>query len=72
MHGAKRGRHNHYLIKRATDTITRHHGPPEIRIQAWALQDIAFCMSPADTTARDPPELFLPNHITAALCLRQR
>ena len=32
----KRGRHNHYLIKRKTDIITRHHGPPEIRIYAPA------------------------------------
>ena len=27
----KRGRHNHYLIKRKNDVITRRHGPPEIR-----------------------------------------
>jgi hypothetical protein len=25
---------NRYLMKRKTDIITRHHGPPEIRIYA--------------------------------------
>jgi hypothetical protein len=30
----KRGRYTQYLIKRKTDVITRHHGPPEVRIYA--------------------------------------
>ena len=32
----KRGRRNHYLVKRKADVITRRHGPPEIRIYAPA------------------------------------
>jgi hypothetical protein len=28
----KRARHNSYRVKRPTDTGTRHHGPPTIRL----------------------------------------
>ena len=31
-HVVKRARHNHYRVKQATDTGTRHDGPATIRI----------------------------------------